>query len=161
MYEQRVTDPKLKGKKGTFIFLAVIAAAFLGSAFFTKIEPYVGRAASMGFILYGCGVAWFVMSRVIACFDYVTDGNSLQVFRAYGKRRRVMTVVWLGNVQGFGTFEDMRKKFPGARLDKAVKPQNQLETFAIAYRDDNRQAILVIQPDEKMREILNKGLKKK
>ena len=69
--------------------------------------------------------------------------------------------VRLDAAQGYGSPEDMRKKFPGARLDKAVKRQCKLEPFAIAYRDGDRQAILIIQPDEQMREVLIKGLKKK
>ena len=161
MYRQEVKGKPLSGFKGILVVFGVLAAAMLGSAFFTLLEKRIGNAASIGFIVYCCLLAWFLLTYYIMGFVYAIGGGCLRICRTYGKRERFMCDVWLNTVQAYGNPEDVQKKFPGARLEKALKPRCEIPVFALAYKSDDKTVILHIQPDDKMKEQLIAGLRKK
>ena len=161
MYRQTVKDTSLKGFKGTLLVLAVLAAALGGSALFSMLGKTMGSASSIGFIAYCCLLAWVLLSYYIMGFVYATDGKCLRICRIYGKRERFMCDVWLNTVQAYGNPEDVKKRFPEAKVENAVKKQCTLDAFAIAYKTDGRIVVLNIQPDETMREKLIEVLRKK
>ena len=72
-----------------------------------------------------------------------------------------MCDVWLNMVQAYGEPEEVQKKFPDARIEKAVKERCELPVFAIAYKTDGKIAVLHFQPDDTMKEKLLEGLRKK
>ena len=161
MYRQIVKDTSLKGFKGTLLVAAVLAAALVGSALFSMLGKVIGSVSSIAFIAYCCLLAWFLLSYYIMGFVYATDGKCLRICRIYGKRERFTCDVWLNTVQAYGKPEEIKKRFPEARLESAVKKQCNLNMFAIAYKTDDKIVILNIQPDEKMKEKLIEALRKK
>ena len=161
MYKQQVKGPSLSGLKGILLVLGAVAAAILGSAFFTRLSLTIGRSASIAFIAYCCLIAWFLLSYYVMGFVYTCTDDCLRVCRTYGKRERFMCDVWLNMVQGYGSPEDIAKRFPDARIEKAVKERCDIEHFAIAYKTDGRVAVLHIQPDEKMKTMIVDGIKNK
>ena len=53
MYQQRVQTRPLNGLRGIGVVLAVVAAAVIGSAFFTLLENSIGSLSSLCFIRSG------------------------------------------------------------------------------------------------------------
>ena len=160
MYRQKVEGESLKGMKGILAVAAVMAAAMLGSAFFTLLGKRIGNVASLAFIAYCCAIAWFVLTYYVMGFVYATDGDCLRICRTYGKRERFMCDVWLNKVLAYGDPDDVRKRFPEARIENAVKKQCEISTFAMAYKNDGKAVILHIQPDDKLKEKLLAAIKK-
>lgn len=161
VYQQKVQGKSLNGFKGILVVLAVLAAALLGSAFFTLLGKRIGNVSSIAFIAYCCLIAWYLLNHYIMGFVYAVGGGCLRVCRTYGKRERFMCDVWLNMVQGYGSPEDVAKRFPDARIEKAVKERCDIEHFAIAYKTDGRVAVLYIQPDEKLKAMIVEEIKKK
>ena len=161
MYRQKIKDTSLTGFKGVLLVLAVLAAALLGSAFFTLLSRTLGNIASIAFIGYCCVIAWFLLSYYVMGFVYATDNGCLRICRIYGKRERFMCDVWLNTVLAYGDPGEVRSRFPEARIDIAVKKQCKLDVFAIAYKTDGKTVILHIQPDDTMKEKLLAVLRKK
>ena len=151
MLEQRVNNRKPGPLLGAGIVLLAVLAALAGNALFSWMGRWLGALASVGFILYGCIIAWLLMDRFALGYVYTANADCLRVCRCYGRRERFMLDVWLNQVQAYGTPEEMKKRFPGARAAHATRPQCLLEPWALAYARDGRTAILVIQPDEAMR----------
>jgi len=160
VYRQVVKDESLRGFKGTLVVIGVLAASMLGSAFFTHLGKTIGNVSSIAFIAYCCLIAWFLLSYYVMGFVYATDGDCLRICRTYGKRERFMCDVWLNKVLAYGDPDDVRKRFPEARIENAVKKQCEISTFALAYKNDGKTVILHIQPDDKMKEKLLAAIKK-
>lgn len=159
MFQQKIQRRSLDGLRGILVVLAVMAAAILGSAFFSLLGTRIDSPASILFILYCCGIAWFLMNRYIMGFIYTTDGNCLRIVRTYGKRERFMCDIWLNAVTAYGDPEEVRSRFPGARVDRATKSQCDLAPFAMAYKDAGKQAIIIIQPNDELKAMIIEKLK--
>ena len=132
----------------------------LGSNLFYALGRYIGNAASLLFILFGMGVAWFLLNRYVMSFVYTCDGSCLRVRRAYGRYERQMADIWLNGIQRCGTLEDVKRRCPGARVQRAVKPECPIEPLAVAYNDAGRIAIMVLQPEDALRQVIVKAAKK-
>jgi len=159
MFEQIVERRSLNGVRGILVVLAAVAAAILGSAFFTLLGSRIGSPASILFILYCCGIAWFMMNRYIMSFIYTTDGSCLRIMRKYGKRQRFMCDIWLSSVTAYGDPETVKQKVPGARVDRAVKSECEFKPFAMAYKDAGKQAIIIIQPNDELKAMILEKLR--
>ena len=160
MIKQRVEDLSWKGWRGIALVAAVAAALVLGSKFFSWLGRYVGGASAALFIAYGVLIAWLLLDYVVMAFTYACNGSSLRVCRAYGKRERLMTEVWLNGLQGCGSLEKMKQRFPGAKVQRAVKRGCTIEPLALAHNAGGRTELLVIQPDDKLRGEILAALKK-
>lgn len=161
MIEQRVENQTARGWRGIALILAIALAVVLGSGLFEWLGRYIGRIASLLFIAYGVAIAWFLLNRYVLGFLYYLSDGCLRVYRVYGKRQRFMQDMWLNSLVACGAPEAMRQRFPQARLHRAVKPQCPLEPMALAYRDSDGDAILLIQPEPKLREALIQAVRKK
>lgn len=161
MLEQKLRNRQLKPLQGLGVVLAVIAAVLLGSAFFTRLQPAIGSLSSVGFIAYGCAIAWYLLYWYAMSFVYTASADCLRVCRAYGRRERLVADVRLSLVQAWGAPEQLKQRFPGARVTNATRAQCPFEPLALAYRDGGKTAIMVIQPDEAMRAHLLAAMKRK
>ena len=160
MLEQRVENRRPGALQGVGIVLLAAAAAVGGSALFSWMGRWLGAVASVGFILYGCIIAWMLMDRFALAFVYTANADCLRICRAYGKRQRFMADVWLNQVQAYGTPEEMKSRFPGARAARATRPQCPLAPLALAYKSDGKTAIMVIQPDDALRDHLIRAIRR-
>ena len=159
MIQQKVQCRPLNGLRGVALVLGVLVAAFIGDTFFSMLQSVAGKAASLGFILYGCSVAWFLLTRFVLGFVYTANDSCLRVCRTYGRRERFMCDVWFNSLLAMGSPEDMRARFPGAKVSRAIRYQCALAPLALAYKDDGKAAILIIQPDDTLRARLLKALR--
>ena len=159
MIEQRIAHSPIKGWRGPALILAIAAAMMAGSVLFSALEGMLGRASSALFLIYGMAVAWFLLNRYVMAIVYTCQGGCLRVCRAYGQYERLMIDVWLNNIKACGTLEAMCKRFPGARVRRAVRSDCSLEALAVAHADAGRMSILLIQPDDALREVILKTVK--
>lgn len=160
MLQQRVENRRPNALQGVAVVLACALAALAGNALFGWMGRWIGALSSVGFILYGCIIAWLLMDRYALAFVYTANADCLRVCRAYGKRERFMADVWLNQVQACGTPEEMKKRFPSARTARATRPQCPLAPLALAYQTGGKTAVMVIQPDDALREHLVRAIKK-
>lgn len=161
MLQQRIQNRRPDALRGVGVILGAALAVLAGSAVFSRLEKWLGTASSIGFIAYGCAVAWFLMDRYVLAFIYTTAGGVLRVCRAYGKRERFIVDVRLDDVQAYGAPDEMKKRFPGAKVTRATRPQCPLEPLALAHSQGGKTAILVLQPDDAMRARLLEGIRKR
>ena len=161
MIDQFVGPRPLKGWRGVALIAAIAVLVIALSNIFSALERRIGSmAASLMFILCGMGVAGYLLRQYVLGFRYECDGSCLRVCRVYGKRRRPMADIWLNGVQACGDPEDVRRRFPGARTQRAVRRDCPLTPLAVAYRDGGRTAVMVLQPGEEIREAILKAVKK-
>lgn len=160
MIQQRVSHRSLQGWRGVALIAVIALGVILDSNLFYYLGRWIGNAASLMFILFGMGVAWFLLNRYVMSFVYTCDGSCLRVRRAYGRYERQMADIWLNGIQRCGTLEDVKRRCPGARVQRAVKPECPIEPLAVAYNDAGRTAIMVLQPEDALRQVIVKAAKK-
>ena len=159
MLEQKVENQSFRGWRGAVLVLGVALLVILGSGFFDWLGRFIGRAASVLFIAFGCAVAWLLLNTCVLAFLYECDGSRLRVSRLYGKRKRPMLEVWFNTLRACGSLEAMRQRFPGAPVQRAARRECPLAPLALAYDDGGRAAILLIQPDDRLRAAILKAVR--
>lgn len=160
MLEQRVTSKPVAGMRGVALIALIAASVIVGSNFFYFLGRWIGSVSSILFILYGMFIAWLLLDWYIKGYIYTCGNGCLRVCRTYGKYERFMADIWLNGVQACGTLDDMKRRFPKAKVQRAVKPECTLEQLAVAYNDAGKTAIMVLQPDAAMREAIVKAVRK-
>ena len=151
MLSQTVQNKRPTPLQGIAIVACTSGAILLGSWLFGWLEQWIGQAASLGFIAYGVVIALFLLERYILGYHYEASDDVLRVSRRYGRYQRFMADVWLSRVVSCGTLEEVRAKYPRARVARATKPRCAIEPLALAYRTAEKTEIIVLQPDEAMR----------
>ena len=160
MLEQRLRNRQPTALQGLGLILLIALAVFAGSAFFTLLQRRIGVLASALFILYGCAIAWFLLDWYALSFVYTATDDVLRICRAYGKRERFAADIWLNRVVAWGSPEEMKQRYPQARVLKATRAQCEYEPLALVYKDSDSLAAAVIQPDDAMRKHLLGAIKK-
>ena len=161
MVEQRVEGCSLRGWRGVALVLGLAVLIIAGSCLFSWLGRWIGGASSALFIAFGGAVAWLVLDRYVLAYTYTANGSCLRVCRAYGKRRRFMLDVWLNSVRGCGTPEEMKRRYPGARVQRAVKRDCPIPPLAVAWQDGGRTSLLLIQPNDQLHAVIAGAAKKK
>ncbi|MBR1820080.1 MAG: hypothetical protein IJ769_00505 [Clostridia bacterium] len=160
MLQQKIQNRQPDALRGIGLVLLIALAAVAGSAFFSRLEARLGTLASLLFILYGCAIAWFLLNWYAMSFIYTATADCLRVCRAYGKRERFMADVWLNQVVAYGTPDEVKRRCPDAHATHATRSQCAFEPLALAYKEDGKTRVIVIQPDDALRAHLTKALKK-
>ena len=162
MHLTKVSPPKLSPLKG-LLAIACIVAAIIADWFLAQaIGLLLGQTAvAVAFWGVGMVVALFAMRRYVLSYSYIMSGTLLRISFAYGRYERVMTDIYFNNVLFAGSVEDAKRRYPGARVNKAYLKRAPLGTMAIACRDNGKPTIYVIQPDDVIRERLSATGKKK
>ena len=161
MLRQKIQNRQPRALEGVGVIALIALSVLAGSAFFSWLEGRLGKVASLLFIAYGCAIAWFLLNWYALRFVYTANADCLRVCRAYGKRERFMVDVWLNQVVAYGAPDEVKQRCPDAPVSQATRAQCELAPLALAYKQDGKTRILVIQPDEKMRAHLMGVLKKK
>ena len=151
MIEQWLQNRRPGALAGLGVILGAAVAVVAGSAFFTMLAPRLGTLSSLLFIAYGCAIAWFLLDWYVLCVIFTASADCLRVCRAYGKRERFIMDVRMSQVTAYGAPDDVKRRFPNARVTRATRPQCDFEPLALAFRQEGRDAILVLQPNEALR----------
>lgn len=161
MHIQKVQNQKLSALKGLGVVALIFAVIFAASIVTSLLTPVIGSlAASIAFWAAGILVALWTMRRFILSYSYGMGPNVLRVAYAYGRYERVMTDIYFGNILNAGTLEDMRDRYPGARVNRATRPGCAIPALAVAVRDNGAPAIYLLQPDETIRTALEETARK-
>ena len=159
MLRQKIQNRQPRALEGVGVIALIALSVLAGSAFFSWLEGRLGKVASLLFIAYGCAIAWFLLNWYVMSFIYTANADCLRICRAYGKRERFMADVWLNQVFAYGTPEEMKQRCPDARMTQATRSQCALAPLALAYREDGKNRIAVIQPDDALREHLIRAIR--
>jgi len=160
MITQRVENPPPRGWRGVVLVLAVAGAVVLASEALQRLGQIIGGVASILFFAFGGAVAWLLLDRFVLAYVYTCDASCLRLYRAYGRYRRPMQEVWLSSLRASGSLEDMRRRFPDARVQRAVRDRCDIAPLAVVWLDGGRPAILVLQPDAALRAAIERAVKR-
>lgn len=161
MHLQQIRNAKLSTLKGIAVVLALVAVILLISVVTDLLTPLIGDlAAAILFWGAGIAVALWTMRRYILTYTYALGPNVLRISFAYGRYERIMTDLYLNNILNAGSLEDMRARYPNARVNRATRPACSIPTLAVAARDNDKPAIFLLQPDEIIRAKLEETAKK-
>lgn len=161
MREQRVTNRPVAGLKGVALIALIAASVIVGSNFFDYLGRWIGSAASLLFILYGMFIAWLLLDWYVKGYVYTCAKGCLRVCRTYGRYERFMADIWLNGMAACGTLDAMKQRFPAAKVQKAVKPECPIEPLAVAYNDAGKTAIMLMQPNDELRETIVNAVRKR
>ena len=140
---------------------AELPMAVLAGQLHPALEVYVSNL--LGTIVFwasGATLAYLVMRNVIMSYLYTYNGMVMRIERCYGKKPRFIEDVSVRHLNGIGTLEEMKKRYPHATVVRATVRRCDIPELAVAYTNAEGQRIAVIQPDEAMREKLYANLKK-
>ena len=160
MLEQRLRNRQPTALQGVGLILLIALAVFAGSAFFSLLQKRIGPLAPALFIAYGCAIAWFLLDWYALSYVYTATDDCLRICRAYGKRERFAADVWLNRVVAWGAPDEMKRRYPQAKVLQATRAQCEYEPLALVYRDSDSLATAVIQPDDAMRSHLMQAIRK-
>lgn len=155
MHLQKVQNRKLSAAKGLLVVLGIFAALFVLTLISQLLSALVSELA--GSILFwggGVGVALWTMRRFVLTYTYALGTNMMRICYAYGRYERVMTDLYFNNILRIGTLEDMRARYPDARVNRATRPTCPHESLAVVARDNGAPAIFLLQPDEEIKNAL-------
>lgn len=161
MHLQKVCNRPLSALKGLGVVLGIFAA-LLALTFITQLlTPLVGELIS-SIIFWGIGalVALWTMRRFVLTYSYALGTNLVRVSHAYGRYERVMVDLYFNNILNAGSLEDMRARYPDARVNRATRPGCEIPSLAVAARDNGVTAIYLLQPDDIIREKLEETARK-
>ena len=146
--------------QGILAILAAVAAVALDGFLTSRLRPLLGGPiAAALFWIVGVVLALVMMRRFVLSYAYLLAPGMVRVSFAYGRMERLMLDLYLNNVRYIGTLEEMKKRCPGARVTRATLPDAAYAPLAVAHRDDGKMAILLISPDDEIREALEKTVR--
>ena len=162
MHRQQLLNPPLKALKGLLVVGALAATVLLDSLLAQLLTAIVTElVAAVFFWCVGILIALWTLRRYVMGYSYALTSSLLIIAHLYGRYERRMEEIYLNNIVFAGTPEAVRKRYPDARVHRAVLTRNPTEVFAIAYRDDGKTAILLFQPDPQIRATLESAGRKK
>lgn len=161
MHLQKVRNSKLGALKGLGIVAGIFAVLFIITFITQMLIPFIGEGPS-SLLFWGCGalIALWTMRRFVLTYSYGLGTNVLRVTFAYGRYERVMADLYFNNIVNAGTLDDMRTRYPSARVNRAIRPGCDIEHLAVAARDNGVISIYLLQPDGIIRPKLEEVAKK-
>lgn len=161
MHTQKVCNRPLKPLQGVAVVLGIFAVLFVLTFITQLIAPFTGEVSAT-IVFWGVGalVALWTMRRFVLSYSYALGTNVIRVSHAYGRYERVMVDLYFNNILNAGSLDDMRARYPGARVNRATRPGCDIEPLAVAARDNGVTAIYLLQPDEVIREKLEETARK-
>lgn len=159
MHQQRVQNPKLKPLIGFLVIVGIVAAVLLDSFLAQLLTALVSeKVAAIVFWVLGLCIAMFVLRRFVLSYSYLLSGSVLRVCHAYGRYERLIDDVYLNTLAAFGTPDELKRRYPDARVQRAVLKRCPLETRAVVYRNDQKLSMILFQPDETICKTLEEKL---
>lgn len=161
MHLHKVRNRPLTTLKGIGVVLALVGVILLDSLITGLLIPWTGELVC-AILFWGIGilVALWTMRRYVLTYSYGLGPNLLRVAFAYGRWERVMSDIYFNNILNAGSLEDMRARYPDARVNRATRPGCEIPSLAVAARDNGVTAIYLLQPDDIIREKLEETARK-
>ena len=148
MHLQKIRNRKLGALKGLGVVLAIFAALFVVTFITQFLIPFIGEGPS-SLLFWGVGalIALWTMRRFVLTYSYGLGTN-------------VLRVTFANNILNAGALDDMRARYPNAKVNRATRPGCEIEHLAVAAKDNGVVSIYLLQPDGVIREKLEEVAKK-
>lgn len=161
MHLQKVQNRKLSALKGLGVVVGIFAALFVLTLVTQMLIPFIGEGPS-SIVFWGLGIllALWTMRRFILTYTYGLGTNMIRIAYAYGRYERVMVDLYFNNILNAGSLDDMRARYPNARVNRATRPACDIPHLAVAARDNGATSIFLLQPDDTIRAALEEVAKK-
>jgi membrane protein YdbS with pleckstrin-like domain len=106
-------------------------------------------------------VAALLLRGRILEFRYTVSDGVLYVERLYGKQSRVLTQVPLSKIKEFAPEKEVLDKYKDAArtVTKTVLPTCDIPHMALAYKNEDTLQVVVMQPDETMKQAIESGMR--
>ena len=118
--------------------------------------------ASVAYWLFGGFLGLRFLRDYVLNFLYTANTKQLQVSRVYGPGRpRFMEDVYFSRLKAIGEVEEMKKRFPGAKVLRATLRRATLPVKAVVYDSTEGVKILLLQPNEELWARLHAVLKER
>ena len=161
MHVQKLKRPPMKPLAGLLTVLGVLAALVLSRFLTQLLAPAFGQGTALiVFWLVGLGIALIVLRRFVLSYEYLLSPTLLRVCFAYGRYVRVMADLYLNNILFTGSEAEAKKRWPGARVNRAALPGAGPEPLAVVCMDGGKPAIYILQPDDEIRAQLTRTKRK-
>lgn len=148
---QDVKANSLNWWQGILLILGIMAAIFAVGQLAGVLQRLITySAASIGTWVAGGVIALAVVRRFVLGYRYTLEGGTLQVDYVYGKRARFMTQALLRQAVMFDTAANVKEKYPGVKVLKAVKEAPAEKQMALCLKEADGPKILVFEPNEEM-----------
>lgn len=161
MHHQRVLNPKLKGLRGVAVMLGILGLVAVDWFVFEVAIQFLSYIPCL-LIFYGVGIviALFALRRYVLGYSYILTGTVLRLSHCYGKHERMITDIYLNTILNVGTEEEIRERYPKAKLLRARLTRLPDKVTAVAFREDKKVTIALLQPDEKIEKYLKSSAEK-
>lgn len=161
--KQTVAHKKLSTLHGLALVAGlVIVLVLLNYLVLGVLATFIGNSASsIAFWLFGCLIAWVVLRVYVVKYSYELGEDVLQLTRSYGKRERFIENIYLRQLVFMGTPEEARKRWPNAKLVKAVRGGAEDPVIALAYKTSDGHRIALIQANDALKAELALRMKEK
>lgn len=161
--KQIVAHKKIGALQGILIVAGLAAAlALLNYLVLGYLAYYIGNgASSIAFWVLGGLIAWGVLRIYIVKYSYELGDEALRLTRAYGRRERYIDDIYLHQMLFVGKPDEAKKKWPNARLVKAIHAKGEDTVTAIVYRASDGNRIALLQPNAELKQMLTVRMKAK
>ena len=160
--EQRLTGQKLKFWQGCL--LVVLVALFLFAAqfvltflqytltYFRILDATTAYTiSSIAYWLFGGLLGLKFLRDYVLNYLYTANTKQLRVERIYGPGRpRFFEDVYFSRLKALGEVEEMKKRFPTAKILRATLRRDKLPVKALAYDSTEGMKILLFQPNDEL-----------
>lgn len=160
--EQRVSGPRLKMWQGwaavAFAAVFLFAAQFILSFLQYTLTYFRILSAQTAYTI--ASVAYWVLGGLLGLkflrdyvlnYLYTANTKQLRIERVYGPGRpRFVEDVYFSRLKSMGEVEELKKRFPGAKVVRATLRREKLPVKALAYDTTEGVKLLLFQPNEEM-----------
>lgn len=155
MHQQKIRRQKISILQGVAVVLGILVLALADALLASVLVQYVSATVGTT-VFWGLGalLALFVMRRYILSYSYILSSNLIRISYAYGKYERVLVDMYLRNILSCGTLEEMKQRYPKARVNHADLKSCPLETLTVACKDNGQPSLYILQPDDQIRQAI-------
>lgn len=150
-YEQHVKNKNLSSLAGIGVIVGLLAFLYCLVTILGALQRRFGLsydAAVVTVWVAGAGIALAMMHDRVLFYRYTLSGSTLKLDRFYGRYMRHARDIMFRRIEDVGTPEEMKAKYPRARVEKYLRRQCDIAPVALVHVYDGRRYIAVIQPDE-------------
>lgn len=160
MYQQDVKGRKTSPLAGIGMILLIVISIMAAGV----LEQLIAQLTGMTF---GAMLVWalvvlevFLLFRLsVREYRYTLAEGRLFIEARYGSSTRIIHDISLSAVQAIGPEEEIFKEYAnGQTFDKVFTKGCEIEASVIAYRKDEELKLLLFQPDEKLRTLIQREI---
>jgi len=160
MYQQDVKGRKTSPLAGIGMILLIVISIMAAGVLERLIAQFTGMTfgAMLVWALVVLGI--FMLFRLsVREYRYTLAEGRLFIEARYGNSTRIIHDISLSAVQAIGPEEEIFREYAnGQTFDKVFTKGCEIEASVIVYRKDEELRLLLFQPDEKLRGLIQREI---